>query len=488
MMWEKIYTQISRQKSKVYVVEKNKAWTYEQLETYVAFFNKFFIRNQYKRILLSLHQGFREYSSILATYMTGGTFCVINPELPLERKQYMIQKFNPDLIVGYSSDEIMKSSNIPILPLDHLEEILIQTNDRNIVKAFDNEIAYILFTSGSTGLPKGCKIKRKSIDKFCLWAADEFKISENDIYGQYVPLYFDMSLIDIFGGVLKGATMVPFATASTKLRPGSTIQKYQVTFMNVVPQFLELLIKTGQMKKEFIGTLRMIRFGGDKIYTKRLEQLFEEMPDIEILSTYGPTETTCFCFYQKVNRHNYLEHARDIISIGNTTPDWHAYLRNMEDGIGEIVIYGDYIGAGYVEELGEKRFTTEIINGKVENVYYTGDYARIEHGEYYFEGRRDAQVKINGNRVSLTEVEYSLLELGCQEVATIFLLDNIFAFYITNCEELMDETHIKELLQKKLPAYAVPALSIRLETMPYNANGKVDKKKLKDIAKTYISE
>lgn len=480
-MREQIYNQMVKLKDKPYVLEKDRIWTYENLRHYCSYYNYIFKERNYQKILISARQSFFSYSAIIAAYMTGSIFCNINPELPKQRKEYMIRIFKPDVILCDERDELSSIEDIEKVFLNRIEESCLDFTPMPIKKEFENSIAYVLFTSGSTGMPKGCMIKRKSIEKFCLWAADAFSLSEQDIYGQYVPLYFDMSLLDVFGGTLKGVTLVPFPNFTEKLRPGIMLKNYKITFLNVVPQFLEILMRTEQFSPEYLNTLRMIRFGGDKIYTSRLKELFCQVPEIKVVSTYGPTETTCFCFYKILEKDSYKDHAKDIVTIGNTIPGWNAYLRNLEEGVGEIVIYGEDIGAGYLDQPGEQ-FSEEIIHGRREQVYYTGDYACIVNGEYYFQGRKDAQVKINGNRVSLTEVEFSMMENGCTETVAIFHREHIIGFYCSEKEELIKEAKFKTILQSKLPAYAVPSRLILLKELPLSPNGKVDRSRLKELA------
>ncbi|TCK92604.1 acyl-CoA synthetase (AMP-forming)/AMP-acid ligase II [Natranaerovirga hydrolytica] len=487
-MREQLYDQIKKQGKKLYVLSKEKNWSYEELQYYCAFYHKMFRDNGYDKVLLSTNQNFNAYSAILAAYLTGTTFCIINPDLPVERKQYMIETFQPSLIICSEADNLNNVFEEKVFHLEKTKAAIKEFEICSIEQTFNNDLVYVSFTSGSTGMPKGCKIKRKAFEQFCRWASDEFSLTEEDIYGQYVPLYFDMSLIDIFGGTLHGVTLVPFSNFSEKLRPGVLLKRYNITFLNVVPQFLEILIQTNQCSREYLKSIRMIRFGGDKIYKKRLDRLFEHLPDVKVVSTYGPTETTCFCFYKTVDKTTYKNHSKEIVTIGNTIPGWQAYLRNVEENVGEIVIYGSNIGAGYLHQEKDEHFSGEIINGQEVEVYYTGDYASMSNGMYYFEGRRDAQIKINGNRVSLIEVEYALMKMGCSEVVAIFLKDNIFCFYCTSNEIFESEAEIKIRLEDKLPRYAIPSELIKLPKMPYNANGKVDRNKLKIIAEKLIME
>lgn len=476
-MFSQILSIIRKKRNDIYVIEKNRTWTYLDLEQSISYFNNFFKVHRYEKILLSGRQGFIEYSILLSAYMTGCIFCVLNPQLPLERKKHIISKFSPDLIIGYEKDEILRVNNVKRISIDNIFNEIAVYEKNEIVRVFENHIMYVLFTSGSTGLPKGCKIKRDAFEKHCKWAVNEFGISSNDVYGQYVPLYFDMSLIDVFGATQQGAALVPFKDFNEKSRPGNMIKKYSITFMNVVPQFLDILITTKQLTEQYLKSLRMIRFGGDKIFVSKLEKLFDNVPFIKVISTYGPTETTCFCFYKMIDINNYKRHSKEIVTIGNPIPGWYAYLKDVENNVGEIVIYGNNIGEGYIDDLGG--YCKEIIDGELVNTYHTGDYASYENGEYYFEGRRDSQIKIFGNRVSMVEVEYSMLEIGCDEVAVLYHNNEICCFYISNNEELKKEIDVKKLLKSKLPFYAIPTKIRRINIMPYNANGKIDRNQLK---------
>lgn len=487
-MWDRLEKQMNISSDKLYVIGKRGNYTYGDLRRYCSYFNTLYRRRECRRILLSAGQEFLSYSAVIAAYMTGSTFCMINPELPLERKRYMAEQFKPELILCSRRDELLKEIDIPALTVEQAREEILAYEGTELRREYDEAAAYVLFTSGTTGMPKGCMIKRKGFDTFCKWAAGEFEFSDRDICGQYVPLYFDMSLVDIFGGAMHGVTLVPFPTITEKLRPGIVVKNYGITFLNVVPQFMELLQRTNQFSREYLQSLRMIRFGGDKIYTRQLEQLFKEAPELKVVSTYGPTETTCFCFCRMVTRENYKEHTTNIVSIGNPIPGWNAYLADREDEVGEIVIYGSNIGMGYLNSVGEDKFRREVINGVLEETYHTGDFARIQNQEYYFEGRKDAQVKINGNRISLNEVEFAMLETGAREAAAVFVQDNIFCFYAeAQGSRAMTENERKLMLQGRLPQYAVPSLCIKMEALPVNPNGKLDRKSLRERA-LYIME
>lgn len=462
---------------KPFVLGNDNSYSYGDLINSISKLNTLLYYNNYQKVLISAPQGFYSYSSILASYLTNATFCVINQDLPLERKTYIINQFEPDVIFYQASTNLYSDRNIATVNLEsinyhEIENKLFETD----FPCFDNEIIYVYFTSGSTGTPKGCRIKRDAVEKLVLWAIKEFGLTSGDIWGQYTPLYFDMSLIDVFGATCLGATLVPFSTVADKLRPGNLIRKSKITFLNIVPQVIDILTKAGQLNYEYCQTLSTIRFGGDKVYRITLDKLFDILPNLIVVSTYGPTETTFFCTYMKMNRTNYKDYSTDIVTMGLPIPGCHIELESVVNGIGEIIIYGENVGLGYLgtEQLG---YDSKEINSKNYRFYRTGDYAKKINDCFYFCGRKDSQIKLNGQRFSLVEIEATLKNAGCDECAVILFNNNIIAFYIDNKKQL-NADKLNENLKQFIPEIFLPKQYISMEKMPYNANGKIDRIKL----------
>lgn len=465
---------------KPFVLNDENSYSYRDLINLLSKLNTLLYYNNYKKVLISVPQGFYAYSSILASYLTNATFCVINQDLPLERKTHVINQFEPDVIFSQANTNFYSDRNIPKVNLEsinyhEIENKLIETD----FPCFDNEIIYVYFTSGSTGTPKGCRIKRSAVEKLVLWAVKEFKLTSDDIWGQYTPLYFDMSLFDVFGVTCLGASLVSFSTTADKLRPGNLIRKYKITFLNAVPQIIDILNKTGHLTNEYCKSLSAIKLGGDKTYRNSVELLFDIIPDLTVILTYGPTETTIFCTYKKVNKSNYNEYSTDILTIGKPIPECNIKLENMIDGIGEIVVYGECVGLGYIGK-GQAGYNSIELHGKPTRSYLTGDFAKKINDCYYFCGRKDSQIKINGQRFYLGEIETTLKIAGCDECAVVFLNNNVIAFYVDHKKQLKIE-NINEKIKQYIPEIFIPKQYISIEQMPYNANGKIDRIKLKSL-------
>lgn len=461
----------------LFSVESEKQFSYYELENCVNKMTNLIHENKWRKIVLCVKQGFWGYATIISSYLAGATFCVINSELPRLRVESMLSEFIPDVIIA--SESCGWVEDYPHFKLDEEAlETVIRCNDIYIDNS-PNKYAYVMFTSGSTGKPKGCKIIRESVSKVCNFALDTFPICKGMVYGQYVPLHFDMSLIDVFCGVIKSVTLIVFDTMARKLRPANIVKKYKISFLNVTPQFVEILIRSDGLNYDFLSSLTAIRFGGDKVYKVKAELLFSILPNLEIFSTYGATETTLFCMCQNIRKDTLEFYSKELLSIGKPITGWNFYLADVDErGIGEIVIFGSYIGDGY---LGSENggFRNIIINGIEQRAYFTGDYAKIDQGNLFFEGRRDCQVKINGQRGSLNEVENALIDMGIDEVAAVFKDNSIYCYYVNTKKISISE--LKEGMEERLPLYMVPSRMVEIAYMPYITNGKIDRAKLRKL-------
>lgn len=474
MMVNRILEALKLKSNQIFSVESEMEYTYFQLNICVNKMTNLIHENNWLKIALCVKQGFWGYAAIISSYLAGATFCVINPELSRFRIESMLSDFQPDIL--WINE---KSERIDFDSFFYLDRILLEESDLNhdiFVNIHPNKYAYVMFTSGTTDKPKGCKIIREGVQKVCEFALNEFPISSGIIYGQYVPLHFDMSLIDVFCGVAQRAVFIVFDSIARKLRPANVINEYKVEFMNVTPQFIDVLMKSRGLKYELLSSLKAIRFGGDKIYRVKVQQIFCILPNIVIFSTYGATETTLFCMCQKIRRETLELYSRDILSIGKTIPGWEFQLVDVdENGIGEIVILGDYIGDGYLGESGGG-FGTVMIDNVSQKAYFTGDYARMFQNNLYFEGRRDCQIKINGQRGSLYEVEASMIEIGVDEVVAMFVSGSVYCYYVN--ANMISRQDIQNGLRERLPQFMIPTQLIEIENMPYSSNGKIDKLRL----------
>lgn len=453
---------------KVYCYENDTSYTYEDLKIRVLQFCSTITSS--KRVMFELPQSFDAYSGLIASYISGKIFCVVNSDMPEVRKRYIENQFAPDIIIGTKDSQIYKAEYVTTSSLC----LYIGCKLEDFIS--HNELIYVLFTSGSTGMPKGVQIKTAAIENLIPWASDEFNLLETDIFGQYAPLYFDMSMFDIFATVFKGASIVPFSTFGEKLRPANLIKKHKISFINSTPQLLEILEKSRGYKYENLKSLNSIKFGGDRIFEKQVEKLLETLPDLKLILTYGPTETTVFCTYAQMNKEDYQNYSNGIMTIGKEVANCKISLKDEECGIGEIVVKGTNVADGYLNFQSNAFSKDE--NGVC--LYSTGDYAEKIGENYYFHGRKDSQNKINGIRVDISEIEQILNDNNCSNYE-IFIRNNLLLLAYASKEIL--ETDLKNIFINNLPSYLVPTVIKKLNSFPLNFNGKNDKEKILHLLK-----
>lgn len=461
-------------KSNRVFVHDERNYLYSDMREYIYWLNKFFNDKGIERVMISLPQGFLAYSVIIGAYMSGITFCCINHKDPTQRKQMYADEFQPQLVIRQrSQDNFWNCDNLFDDEISSLSDRVDGQIYRN-----NNPVAYVIYTSGSTGKPKGVKIARQAFSHAVQCIATHFGITSDDICSQYPNLNFDMSLIDIFVAAVTGASLVPFSGFSDKLFPSKKIIKHQITFWNSIPGVIDILDHQGHWNSSVIKSIKKFKFGGDEILPRHMEKVFEIQKEAKVFLSYGPTEITLFCCCLSINADNYRQFARHNMSLGSLLPGWNLVLADMEDGIGQIVIYGDMIGLGYIGKQEESGFKTITIDGIEHRAFYTGDFGKYIDGSLYFISRKDMQIKINGNRVDLSEINRILREECCRDVCTIYNKKFICVFYVS---ETADTGTIRTILQKRLPAYLVPHHIIPLDALPKNTNGKTDRNKLMEV-------
>lgn len=453
------------------VIENNKKWSYSEFKKYVLTAKAYFERNKISKVMICLPQGFFAYTVIWGAYLAGITFCPINILSPRDRIKFYKDVFQPDSIIhekGFQDIHLEISSKVVD---DIFCSITSNVIDTNFNINSPNEIAYVIFTSGSTGIPKGVMIKRKALNNFLLWTTKAWGITDNDVYGQFSNLGFDLSIADIFTAVLCGATLVPISSIGEKLLPGKMIQKHKITFWHSVPSVVDLLEKSNHINLKILNTLKKISFCGERLFPKQLEKLFDVKPDLIVFNTYGPTEITIFCTFVRLSINNYKKYSISTIAIGDTIPGWNILLDKIEDGVGEIVVAGENIAFGYLMNSDNKSFSKVSLNGTDMEGYYTGDFATYEDNKLYFMGRKDSQIKHKGYRIDLSEIDFWMREFGCSASITTYINGKIISFVII---KNFREKEMRKFLESKLPEYSLPHKIYNELNFPLNGSGKIN--------------
>lgn len=219
-------------------------------------------------VAFDLNQGFEAYSLMIAVLKIGGTFCPLNPESPTERKKYIIDELKADI---YIADTKVKLDKIETTNKVLISEIDINTRYNIENRDYTGHQAYVIYTSGSTGNPKGVKIQRDALNKFLEWSIPTYAANENDIWGQYCYLTFDLSIVDIFTCLCSGATLVVLGDKISKILPSTMIEKHKITIWHSIPSAIELMQKREESKTADFSTLRLMSFCGEPLKKHHVE-------------------------------------------------------------------------------------------------------------------------------------------------------------------------------------------------------------------------
>ena len=420
-----------------------------------------------------------------------GCFYVpIDKDMPVERVRIIIGTLSPAMIIfddatadnaGSFDDDIIKihyddavRSGIDSSKLDAI---------RGVSKSTD--LLYVLFTSGSTGVPKGVTISHLAVIDFAEWIVDKYSLDSMTTLCNQAPFYFDASVPDIFIPLLTGATVyIPpkmYYTFPKKIL--NYIEENNINTLVWVPSALCNVVNCRAFEVTVPTKIRLVIFCGEVMPCKHLNVWRKYIPDALYVNMYGPTEATYACMYYDIER----EFADDEkLPLGKACENSEILLitddRISENGeIGEICILGQCLSNGYYNapEKTAEVFVQNPVNDKwMEIMYRTGDLACIKDGDIVFAGRKDFQIKRLGHRIEMGEIENAILSGdGVENACCLYNEESgdLIAVYTgkIETEDLMG------ILEDKLPGYMIPTRTIRLDAMPMNLNGKIDRTKLK---------
>lgn len=356
-------------------------------------------------------------------------------------------------------------------------------------------LAAVLYTSGSTGVPKGVMISHRSLANFIGWARAEMDLGPDDVFANHASFTFDLSTFDLFAALCAGAAL--WVISDREQRDVSAlaegIARHGVTVWYSVPSILRLLTASGALTSEAARSLRYVLFAGEVFPIAQLRALAEVLPaDVALYNLYGPTETNV-CTYHRVTPDDLSR--EQPVPIGLPITRTRASIVGEDgqaltgpDAVGELVIEGDCVTPGYWGRGGEP-----VAAQHRDHRHPTGDIVSVEEGRFVYRGRKDRMVKLSGYRVELGEVEAAVLRHPRIEEAAVVVRQNgdrsQLALYYTSCDaaDRLSLVELKRHCARFLPAYMVPQAATRLDALPRNANGKTDYRRLADEPVTPVA-
>ncbi|MGN0729890.1 amino acid adenylation domain-containing protein [Treponema sp.] len=447
-----------------------------------------------KPVVIYLDKSVEVLVSFMGAAYSGNFYTPIDTGMPSSRIEKIMETLCPAVII---TDEAHRnaasefSGNTPVILYSDIQKL---TADEALVeqaktKILDTDILYVLFTSGSTGTPKGVIISQKACIDYAEWVTKTFDISSSTIFGEQAPFYFDNSILDIYQTLKNGATLyiIPQKFFMLPKQLFEFLAEKKVNTIFWVPSALCIMANLKAVGKFPVPTLKKVLFCGEVMPNKQLNVWRKAFPDCLYANLYGPTEITDVCAYYIVDR----EFSDDeSLPIGFACENTEIIVLNdknervQKDEKGELCVRGTCLSYGYYNnpEKTQAAFVQNPLNSKYpEIIYRTGDIVHYnERGELMYDCRKDFQIKHMGHRIELGEIETAVSAVeGVEQNCCLYDTEHskIVMFFTGSVEA----QQIIDSIKNAVPEYMIPNKKIKLDKMPINLNGKIDRVELKKM-------
>ncbi|BBH53956.1 non-ribosomal peptide synthetase [Fluviispira sanaruensis] len=494
-------------KNSVALIYKDKKFSYNELNE-MANQLAHFIKDKFEIndnifIAICLNRSEKIIVAILAILKLGKAYLPIDPNLPNDRIQYILEDAKPTLVLVDQENSlpieiIYPKKSICIDSKDIIYDISMQKKENPFEITSNNNLAYLLYTSGTTGRPKGVMMGQDSCINRILYMINQAEITQDDSYLFKTNIIFDVSFSDIFCALISGIKLYISEQTFNIQEIESIIKKYNISMCHFAPSQFKVFFEEVDINQ--LTSLNKVMLSGEAIELTTLKKYLTKGKTF--YNYYGPTETGEVTLKKFSSDSLELKINSNRSFIGKAFDQCKIYVLNKNLQVlpiyatGELYIGGIYVAEGYLnnkiltcEKFIDNPFQTELekkenINNKL---YKTGDLVRLlETGDLEYLGRNDSQVKIRGHRIELGEIENALI--GFQNIKHVALLAKelskqnsskiIVCYYVSDKE--VNESELSLHLSKKLPDYMIPSIFIHLNKLPLTVNGKLDYKSLPD--------
>lgn len=430
-------------------------------------------------------------AAFFGTIMASNYYVPIDSEMPAIRMQLILENVKPKFVIC-DDDSIEAARNFKydgcVINYDEIKNTPHEDDALNekYARAIDTDPIYIVFTSGSTGIPKGVAACHRSVIDYIEQLSTVMGASGDTVFGSQTPLYVDACLKELYPTIKFGATtyLIPKELFMFPIDLVNYLNDHKVNTICWVVSALTMISAFGAFKKVTPKYLKTICFGSEVFPIKQFNIWKSVVPEARFINLYGPTEGTGMCCYYEVNREFELD---EVIPIGHPFKNTEILLLDEQNNLareGEICIRGTSVTLGYYnnpEKTAECYVQNPLNSHYPEIIYRTGDIGKInEYGELQFVSRKDYQIKHMGHRIELGEIEINVNMMDEINMAGCIYDDiknKIVLYYVGDIE-------VKELtlsLKEKLPRYMIPNAIIKLDSMPLTSNGKMDRAGLKKM-------
>lgn len=445
------------------------------------------------------------FAFMLACLKIGVIYSVFDPESPLERLQKIFMTCKPKIVTA--SDDLLEKtgsllSELKIAPIS-TDEIEIRTKDiedadlllsRGITGAAPS---YIMFTSGSTGIPKGALMTHANVLNLLEWSGETYGITVDDILTNLNPLYFDNSVFDFYSSIFNGACLVPFSKQETR-NPKLLVEKVDSSKCTVwfsVPSLLIFLQTMKATDGKYLRSIQRFIFGGEGYPKSKLKAIFDVYSDTsDFYNVSGPTECTCICSSYKITARDF-DDLQGFPPLGAIAANFDflilddEYNRVPDGKLGELCLLGPNVGLGYYNdpERTALSFVQNPYNDVFQEVMYkTGDVVSLDpvSGKLHIHGRKDNQIKHMGYRIELEEIENALhhIEHVSEAIAIHSISEGLSRIIaVLAVRQQINDDQLRHDLRELIPDYMIPSAFYFERALPKNPNGKVDRSRIKEM-------
>ena len=479
--------------------------------TYRELFNKATILAEYisvnvddkKPIVVYGHKNPYMLVCFLACVISGHAYCPVDISMPKDRISMILEQTESGILFAIEPYDTEKTK---VTTLEQVVEIC-KESDCSEVASFPanhicgNQTYYIIFTSGSTGTPKGVEITSDDLDNFLVWSSKlgaEAQYKVGTMFLNQAPFSFDLSVMDLYTSLYCGCTLCLMDKSIQKKLASITpfIKENKINAIVATPSFVNMCLLDRGFNADNITTLESFFFCGETLANKTAKKLIKRFPNAVIQNTYGPTESTVAVSDVRITKEVVKQY--DPLPVGKAKSGTEFIIseneRRIEGNrvIGEILITGDTLAKGYFKksELTEKAFIQYKHGGQLVRAYRTGDLGYLEGDQLFYCGRIDLQIKLNGYRIEIGDIESNILKQAFVENCAVIprmsdgkvkALVAVIVLANETIERTDAQEKLKQELGKVLPSYMVPQNYEFIDSIPMTNNGKIDRKKLSEI-------
>lgn len=447
-------------------------------------------------VLIYLEKSVHCIVSFVGVAYSGNFYSPIDIKMPVSRIEKVVETLNPVVIITdekHRAEASQFSKSAKIVTVEEISDIAVvdeKEAKERAKKIVDTDILYVLFTSGSTGIPKGVIINHKAVVDFTDWISNAYNFNENTIFGNQAQLYFDLSIQDVYAPLKTGATtvLIPNRMFVQPIRVWNMILKYKINTLVWIPSMLSMFANLDILANVEPAPLEQVLFCGEVMPMKQLNYWIKNYPSATFANLYGPTECTEACTYYTIDRAFADE---DVLPMGIACENSEAFIID-EDGslvtepniVGELYMRGTCLSMGYynnAEKTAEVFVQNPLNTSYPELVYKTGDLVRYnELMELVYVSRKDFQIKHRGYRIELGEIDAATTSISQIEYACC-VFDKTQDKLILAYEGAIEPEDVREQLVEKLQEYMIPVEYHKMDKMLFNINGKIDRKAIEQL-------